>query len=104
MNIKDIQTKSHKIAVSKGFYDRESLANHHLFFIETKLALIITEVAEAIEGVRAKGISSNLDEELADTIIRVCDLAEYLNIDLEKAIEDKTNINLDRPTRHNKRF
>lgn len=104
MNFKELQKKSHEISSSKGFYDREVMSNTHLFFIVTKLALIITEVSECIEGVRQKGITDNFSEELADTVIRVADLAEYLNIDLDEVIAKKTAINTERPQRHNKRF
>lgn len=104
MNIKDLQKQSHCISLSKGFYDREVMSNSHLFFIVTKLALVMTEISECIEGVRQKGITENFSEELADAVIRIADLAEYLNIDLEEVIAKKTAINSERPQRHNKRF
>lgn len=38
--------------------------------------------------------------ELADIVIRVCDLAGFLGIDLETAIKDKMAYNATRPHRH----
>lgn len=104
MNIKQIQTLSHEISKYKGFYDRDVISQSHLFFIVTKLALVVTEISECIEGVRQKGITDNFTEELADAVIRICDLAEYLNIDLESAIANKMEVNKERSQKHNKRF
>lgn len=73
------------------------------------LALITTEVAEAIEEVRAgrfrewsgeNGKPEGLPAELADVVIRCFDLAEGLGIDLTGAIERKHAYNASRPARH----
>ena len=50
--------------------------------------LIATEVAEAEDGLR-KDDFENFKEELADIVIRTCDLAGGLNIDLEAEIIKK---------------
>lgn len=42
--------------------------------------------------------------ELADVIIRCFDMADYYEIDLEKAIVEKMNFNKDRPYKHGKLF
>lgn len=73
------------------------------------LALVTTEVAEAIEEVRAgrfgewrgeNGKPEGLPAELADVVIRCFDLAEGLGIDLAGAIERKHAYNASRPARH----
>lgn len=71
-------------------------------WVASKLMLIVTEVAEAMEGHR-KGIPdthllhrSMLEVELADTVIRVCDLAGGLGLDLGGAIAEKLAYNAQR--------
>lgn len=73
------------------------------YFISTKLALIHSEVSEALEALR-KGDTENFEEEVADIAIRVFDLAGGLNIDLEKIISEKSAKNKKRPRKHGKRF
>ena len=73
------------------------------------LALVSTEVAEAIDDVRAgrwqtttneKGKPEGLGSELADIIIRVCDDAGALGIDLEAELRAKLAYNKTRSIRH----
>lgn len=62
-------------------------------------------------GVHEKGLCRECDEakpegfgiELADTIIRVCDLAEHLGIDLNEMIRLKFEYNIGRPFKHGRR-
>lgn len=73
------------------------------------LVLIPTEVAEAIEDVlagrmtttiRENGKPEGLGSELADIIIRVCDTAGALSVDLEAELRAKLAYNRTRPHRH----
>lgn len=104
LTIKELQRLSHITSNEKGFYDQSVKNQTHLFFIVTRMALIISEISECIEGIRCNGITDNTSEELADAIIRICDLAEYMNLDLEKAINSKMSVNNIRPVKHNKKF
>ena len=63
------------------------------------LALIHSEVSEALEGFRA-GDKANFEEELADVVIRVLDCATGLGLDLDKAVADKLMKNRERAFRH----
>ena len=86
-----------------------------------KLMLIVTEVSEAAEAYRHLDLEcdtafytinkipnespalENFKEELADTFIRLADLAGSLNIDLQQAVIDKMIINKKRPYKHGKK-
>lgn len=61
------------------------------------LLMVADEVAEAIQAVHDP---SRLQAELADIVIRVCDLAVELGINLPEAIKAKHEINKTRPHRH----
>lgn len=67
--------------------------------IPTKLALIHSEVSEALEAFR-KGDKANFGEELADVLIRLVHLAGMLDIDLASAAMDKVEVNAKRPYKH----
>lgn len=71
-------------------------------WVSAKLMLIVTEVAEAMEGHR-KGLKDDklphrgmLEVELADAVIRIMDLAGGLNMDVAGAIVEKLAYNMSR--------
>lgn len=74
--------------------------------VAVQLALIHSEVSEALEEVRKDGYTSGkLPAELADIVIRTMDLARRCCIDLGYAIVKKHNYNCTRPKMHGgKRF
>ena len=85
----------------KGFF--QEMNEHGRFGDITELALINTEVAEAIEEIRQKEINKDhLTEECADIVIRVMNFCNRHNIDLQKAIINKNDINEKREFRHGK--
>lgn len=67
-----------------------------------KLMLCVTELAEAAEAVR-HGNERNFREEIADTVIRLCDIAHTTGIYLEREIARKMAKNEKRPLRHGKK-
>lgn len=89
--------------------------------VPEKLMLMVTELSEAMEAYRKIPLKqtrqlngtrpdcdndnkylTNFREELADAAIRLFDLAEACQIDLEAEIERKMLINEDRPHKHGK--
>ena len=107
MTIESLIQESHQTAKSKGWWDDPDRDVGEL------LALIHSEVSEALEVYRVKGkdsIGENwLDEkgkpegftvELADVIIRIADLCGEFELDLEKSLTTKLSYNQTRPYRH----
>lgn len=93
--LKDFIQAVHENAKEKGFWDtpRE---------FGTLMALIHSEVSEALEADRNK--EDNIGEELADIVIRVCDVAGYYEIDLEAELTKKMTYNIMRKHKHGKGY
>lgn len=70
--------------------------------VNEKLALIHSEISEAMEGYRKDAMDDKLpgrpqvEVELADAIIRICDLAGALQVDLAGALVEKMLFNAHR--------
>lgn len=104
MNIKEWQEKVYKIAVSKGWYDKDV---HQATDIERHM-LIVSEVAEATEEARARkepvyienGKPEGEAVELADAAIRIFDYFEHKGWNLEEVMKLKSDYNETRPYRH----
>lgn len=76
----------------------ESVGWHNKTTLES-LALVTSEVGEAINECRGEKPSEAFGEELADIILRVIDLAIEEDIDIGAEIERKMEINRNRETR-----
>uniref|UniRef100_A0A6M3JTN2 Putative nucleotide pyrophosphohydrolase domain-containing protein n=1 Tax=viral metagenome TaxID=1070528 RepID=A0A6M3JTN2_9ZZZZ len=127
MNIKQLQKISHKQAIDKGFWykadDLDSLrtpSGVQPRNLSELLMLIVSELGEACEALRKNSrqirsknkkwaksdgwCKDTFEDELADVIIRICDLAESEGIDLEWQISNKLLWNKKRPYKHGKEF
>ena len=92
-------------AEAKGFWQGQDLGDINT--MGCKLALIHSEVSEALEAARADYPASekipsigNFEEELADTVIRCMDLANRYGVSLGNAIVQKVAYNEGRPYMH----
>ena len=94
LTLNEWSERCHSIAKEKGFWDKERNVGEALM-------LIVTELAEAMEGYR-KQDQANFKEELADAFIRLFDLCGGLGIDIEKEILEKSERNKNRPYKHGK--
>lgn len=116
-SVNEIVQAAHENAVNKGFYDsigsrcgyldkqgQKALSHEsRTDFVLSQLAMVLGEGGEAIKAIQRRGIySEEFGEELADIVIRVCDLAGYLDINLGKAIHRKMEFNQERPRLHGK--
>lgn len=113
LTISETQKSIHKWAKEKGWWDDADKRD----LLPAKLLLVISELTEAFEEVRnghrvsevyfldsAEVVSRLKPEgfpvELADAVIRIFDLAEFLEIDLEENITMKMKYNQERPYKH----
>lgn len=85
--------------------------------VASKLALVHSEISEALEDLRdekivmrlvtnSKGLSEpvGLEVELADAVIRILDLAQGLGLDIENAIYEKMIYNQKREYKHGRKI
>lgn len=114
--INELSDEIYTISKEKGFWDIDDISDFAI--VPIKLALIADEVSEALrvhrdvyngpEGPKLihMTVEQELEftEELADIIIRVCDLAGGLDLDIGNSITDKIKKNKKRPNKHGKRY
>jgi len=122
MTITELCKKAHAQAIEKGFWiPREDVVKGKLPKVRYRnlselLMLVVTELGEACEALRhdnrqntssvlkMKWSKDTFEDELADAVIRICDLAQSESIDLEWQIEKKMQYNQTREHRHGKAF
>ena len=109
--LSDLVRDAHNNAVDKGFYEDappKDFAN-----VAAKLALVHSEVSEALEELRryhnlnetyadGAGKPEGFPVELADACIRIFDLCGWLGVDLEAAVVRKMEFNATRAHKHGK--
>jgi NTP pyrophosphatase (non-canonical NTP hydrolase) len=71
--------------------------------LPTKLMLVVTELAEAMEGYRDNN-KDKVKEELGDAFIRIADIFGSLGWDFDETVENIMENNELRPLMHNRKF
>lgn len=95
----DVAVVIHESCVDAGWYTDLDTGEALDRNVPEMLALIHSEVSEALEGHRKDLVDShlpqynNIDVELADAVIRIFDLCGYLGIDIGNVIVDKFDYN-----------
>jgi len=137
MDFPKAQREAHEMAREKGFYDDDEIVMREASLtteertalrrrlILARLAMIASEVGEAVDAVRQSDVNvpafsvwvggehagpgpareltgTEHGSELADIVIRTMDLAEYMGINLAEEIEAKMVRNSRRPQKHGK--
>jgi len=90
MKINEIAEKNYQWVEKMGWHNKTTLE---------ALALVASEVGEAINECRNEKPTDAFGEELADIILRVLDIAHWQGINIEKEITDKMTKNESRGTR-----
>lgn len=98
------QWMCHELAAASGWwieYD-EMPEQYRKHFIGAKMALVHSEISEAVEGARKGKMDDHLphrpatEVEFADAIIRIFDMADKLKLDVAGAIVEKLAYNQQR--------
>ena len=108
--ISELQEEAHACATAHGFHERAVRVDNAVNTdrVLAHLALIHSEVSEAVEAARVGNYVIRIEEgkpeglvvELADTVSRILDTCGALGHGLERAIEVKMAYNSARPYKH----
>jgi len=124
MTLNELRDKAYDYAEKQGFHEKINIGE--------ELMLIVSELSEALKADRKDKRAGNLgdipkicfdsisnklypeeyetyikgsvEEEIADAIIRLCDIAGIYNIDLDWHVKAKMAYNETRPYKHGKKY
>jgi len=96
LTLNEVKQMSYEIAMSHGFHTDDT----NLLTLPTKLMLVVSEVSEAMEAHRNGRVYGTIEEEIADAIIRLADIAAMLDMDLDWWVMHKMDYNKSRAMNH----
>ena len=100
--IERLVDRAHDASLVAGWWDNADVKTNP-YVVPAKLMLMVSELAEAMEGDRKDLMDDKLphrkmiEVELADALLRIADLAGKLQLDLGGAVVEKLQFNEDRP-------
>jgi len=94
MEIKELSAQHYAWVEAMGWHNKTPLE---------ALALVASEVGEAVNECRGEEPTAEFGSELADIVLRVIDLAHWQGIDIEAEMLKKMAINKQRGTRGRKK-
>lgn len=97
--LNDLLLQGHINTIARRQFDWVERMGWHNKTVLEALALISSEVGEAVNECRGEKPTENFGEELADIILRTVDLAEMCGINIGDAILKKMEVNEQRGTR-----
>ena len=125
MNIKEISKEIHETNVKNGFWEGERNTGELLMLVTSELAEALEadrkgykceltkagkmnfsgqDNVEVFQALFRGNIKDTFEDEIADAVIRLFDLAEGRGIDLEWHIAAKLRYNKTRPYKHGKAY
>jgi NTP pyrophosphatase (non-canonical NTP hydrolase) len=125
LTISELVKLSHEHAKDKGFYDNPVNVGERLMLAvselgeainahrtnktveKIKMVSVLTRIKKGIPlkwSIFEKFVKDTMEDELADAVMRICDLCGALNIDLERHIKMKMHYNAGRPYKYNKDY
>jgi len=109
LTVVDLIKQAHDTALDKGWWDEEYAVDQNF---GSHMILAVGELSEAYEEYRnnrglceiyyreSDGKPEGIPVEIADAIIRLCDVVGKYDIPLLRALEEKMAFNKTRPYRH----